>query len=129
MIQAARVRQLAQPAAGQVIEDDRADDMDQGADPLLARGDDHAAQRVRFPAQPGQDLLRQVSALVVDLPEAPRPGRHARHRDSEHERQQVAAAPALPQVLDLRQYLQQAGNVSGGVLIGAGHGGSAGMRH
>jgi hypothetical protein len=67
VIQAARVCQGAQPAAGQVIEGVRADGMDQGADPLLAGSDDLASQRVGRPAQPPQDLLRQVSGLVADL--------------------------------------------------------------
>ncbi len=129
VIQAARVCQGAQPAADQVIEGVRSDGMDQGADPLLAGSDDLASQRVARPAQPPQDLLRQVSGLVADLPEVLRPGQHARHRDREHEHQQVPAAAPLARVRDLRQHLQQAGGLPGCVFIGAGHGGSAGMRH
>ena len=104
-VQPACVRQGAQPAAGQVIEDIRADDVDQGADPLLARGDDLAAQRMPCPAQPPQNLLRQVSGLVADLPEGLRPGQHARHRDREHERQPISAAPEPARVRDPCEYL------------------------
>jgi hypothetical protein len=80
-------------------------------------------------AQPGQDIMRQVSSLIADLPEAPRPGQHACGRDRQDEDQPVAAAPEPAWLPDLRQYLQQAGNLPGGALIDAGHGGSAGMRH
>jgi len=103
--------------------------MDQGADPLLAGSDDLASQRVARPAQPPQDLLRQVSGLVADLPEGLRPGQHARHRDREHERQPIAAAPEPARVRDPREYLQQPGDFPGCLFIGAGHGGSTGMRH
>jgi hypothetical protein len=72
-VRPARVRQVPQPAADQAIEEVRADGLDQGADPGLARGDDPPQQRVHLPAQPGEDLLRQVSGMVTRLPEVPRP--------------------------------------------------------
>ena len=59
------------PAGGMAIAgpfDVAADGMDQGADRCLARRDDPPPQRVRPAAQPGQDLLRQVSGLAADLP-------------------------------------------------------------
>jgi hypothetical protein len=84
---------------------------------------------VRPPAEPGQDLLRQVSGLVSDLPEALRPGQHTRGRDREDEHQQIAAAPALPQIRDPRQHVQQAGKLPGLKSISAGHGSVAGMRN
>jgi hypothetical protein len=128
-VQAAGIRQGAQPAADDLVEDVRADGVDQGADPRLARGDDPPQQRMRPPAQPAQDILRQVSGLVPDLPEALRPGQRARDRNGEHEDQQIAASPALARVRDPRKYFQQAGNLPCCVSIGAGHSGSAGMRN
>ncbi len=124
-VQPAGVRQGAQPAPDQVIKGIGADGVDQGADPRLAGGDDPPQQRARLPAEPGQYLLRQVSGLVADLAEAPRPGQHARHRDGEHEHQGEPAPAPLPRIQDLREHIQQAGYFPGG----AGHGGFAGMRH
>jgi hypothetical protein len=43
------------------------------ADRLLARRDDAPQQGARLPAGPGHDILRQVSGMVADLPELPRP--------------------------------------------------------
>ncbi len=125
----ARVRHRAQPAADQLVQLLGADALDQGADPLLARHDDRAAQRPRLPAEPGQDLLWQVSGLVADLPEILRPGQHARHRDRQDEHQAVSAAPAHARVRHLCQHLQQARDLTPILFIGAGHGGSTGMRH
>jgi len=119
------VRQAAQPAPGQLIQPGRVDLLEHGADPLLARGDNRPEQRVRPAAEPGQHLLRQVAGLVADLPEVLRPGQHARHRDGQQEHQRVPAAPPPAQVRDLCQHLQQARQL----VIGAGHGGYAGMRH
>ena len=64
-------------------------------------GDDAPQQRVRRPAEPGQDLLRQVSGVVADLAEAPGPGEHACHRDREDECQREPAAPPLARVRDV----------------------------
>jgi len=55
--QAARlagVRQVTQPAPGDLVEAVRADGVDQRADPRLARGDDPPQQRMRFPIEPPQ---------------------------------------------------------------------------
>jgi hypothetical protein len=84
-VQAVGVRQVPQPAAGNLVQDLRADRVDQGPDSRLAGRDDLPAQRVRPAAQRPQDLLGQVSGLVADLPERPRPGQSARRRDREHE--------------------------------------------
>ena len=54
-------------------------------DPLLADDGTLPPQRVRLPAERGQQVLRQGSGLVADLPEVPRPGQHAHHRDGQHE--------------------------------------------
>jgi hypothetical protein len=129
--QAPRAGQSAQPAADDLVQCLRVQFLDQGADPLLAGGDDRPQQRVRRPAEPGQDLLRQVSGMVADLPEALGLGQHARHRDREDEHQREPAAPPLPHVRDQRQHLQHARNLSACLasgFIGAGHGGSGGMR-
>jgi hypothetical protein len=44
-------------------------------------------------AERPQDILRQLSGLVADLPERPRPGKRARCGDREHEHQGEPAAP------------------------------------
>ena len=62
VLQLPRVRQAAQPAPGQLIQCRRVDLLEQGADPLLARGDDPPAQRMRPAAEPGQHFLRQIHA-------------------------------------------------------------------
>jgi hypothetical protein len=130
-VEPAGVRQVAQPAADDLVQVLRVQFLDQGADPLLAGGDDAPQQRARRPAEPGQHLLRQVSGMVADLPEALRLGQHARHRDREYEHHIEPAAPPLPHVRDQRQHLQHARNLTACLasgFIGGGHGGSAGMR-
>ena len=69
--------QGAQPAAGDLIQPDRIQCLEQGPDPLLARDGNLPAQRVRPAAEAGQHFLRQVSSLVADLPVTLRPGQHA----------------------------------------------------
>ena len=129
--QAARAGQVAQPAADELVQFLRVQFLDQGADPLLAGRDDAPQQRVRHPAEPGQHLLRQVSGMIADLPEALGLGEHACHRDREDEHQCEPAAPLLPRVRDQGQHLQHPGNLTAclaSVFIGAGHRGSGGMR-
>jgi hypothetical protein len=92
-VQAACVREVAEPAADDLVQDFRVDEMEQRADPGLARGDDLPPERVKPPAQVPQHALGQVSGLVADLPERPRPGQRACGRDGEHEHQDVAAPP------------------------------------
>ena len=99
--------------------------MQQGADPLLARRDDPAPQRVRAPAERGQQLLRHVSSLVPDLPEALRPGQHADHRHCQREHQAEPPATHLARIPDPGQDARQAGNL----LISAGQGSYTGMRN
>ncbi len=96
--QPAGLGQRAQPAADELIEGVRAQVLDQGAQPRLAGRDDRPPWRVRLPAQPGWHLLRQVSGLVPELTEVPRPGQHAHHGDRQHEDQAVAPPPPLARV-------------------------------
>ena len=83
---------------------------------------------MKSPAEPVQDLLRQVSGMVADFAEIPGPGQRARDGDGEDEDEQEAAPAPLPRVRDLGEHLQQAGDWSGRLFIGAGHSGIAGMR-
>jgi hypothetical protein len=87
------------------------------------------AQRRRVPAEPGQHLLRQVRRMVADLPEARRPRQHARDRHCEHEHHGEPAAPPAARIADLRQDLQEAGDLILRLFICAGHGDSTGMRN
>jgi hypothetical protein len=128
---AARAGQVAPTAADDLVQFLRVQFLDQGADPLPAGGDDAPQQRVRRPAEPGQDLLRQVSGMIADLPEALGLGGHARHRDREDEHEREPAAPPLARVRDRGQHLQHPGNLTACLasgFIGAGHGDSGGMR-
>jgi hypothetical protein len=128
-VQLPRVCQVAQPAAEDLVQDLRVDEVQQRPDPGLAGGDDPPQQRVTPPAQVRQHALRQVSGLVADLPERLRPGQRARGGDGEDEHEPVAAAPGLPRVRHERQHRQQARDLPGPVLDHAGHGGNSGMRH
>jgi hypothetical protein len=128
-VQAAGGREVAQPPAGNLIQDLGVDEVEQRPDPGLAWGDDLPPQRVRLPAQVTQHLLGQVSGLVADLPERLGPGQRARGGDREHEHQREPASPGPARVRDQGQHRQQAGNLPGPVLDHAGHGGNAGMRH
>jgi hypothetical protein len=92
-VQAAGVRQVAEPAADDLVQDVRADEVEQRPDPGLARGDDLPPQRVKPPAQVPEHALGQVSCLVADFPERLRPGQRARGRDGEDEHERVAAGP------------------------------------
>jgi hypothetical protein len=87
--------------------------VDQGADPGLARGDDLPQQRVRPSAEPGEDLLQQVSGVIAGLAEVPGPGQRARDGNGEHEDERVAAPPPLPRVRDQGKHLQQTGDFPG----------------
>jgi hypothetical protein len=84
---------------------------------------------MRLPAEPGQDVLRQVSGMIAGLPEVPGPGQRAGDGDREDEGEKEPAAAPLPGIRDQGEYLQQAGDLPALVLIGAGHGGIAGMRN
>ena len=117
--------QRAQPVPDDLIQRLRVQHMQQGADPLLARRDDPAPQRVRPPAERGQQLLRHVSSLVPDLPEALRPGQHADHRHCQREHQAEPPATHLARIRDPGEDAQQAGNL----LISAGQGSYTGMRN
>jgi hypothetical protein len=77
LVQPARVRQGAEPPAGEVVQQVRADRLDEGADPGLAGGDDPAPQRMRDPAEPGQHALGQVSGMIAGLAEVSGPGQRA----------------------------------------------------
>ena len=105
---APRGGQGGQPAADEHVQRGGVKGLQQGADPLLAGGGDPPAQRVRRPAECGQQLLRQVSSLVACFPEVPRPGKRAHCGHRQHEHQAVAPAPPPPWVRDLREHPQQA---------------------
>ena len=120
-VQPPGIRQLAQPAADDLVQEVRADRVDQGADPRLAWGDDPPQQRVRPPAQPGEHLLWQVSGGVAGLTEAPGAGQRARHGHRQDEGEHEAAPAPPARVRDPRQHLQQAWNLPGCAFIGAGH--------
>ena len=128
-VQAPGVRQVAEPAAEDLVQDLGVDEVEQRPDPGLAQGDDLPPQRVRLPAEVAQHVLGQVSGMVADLPEGLRPGQRARGGDREDEHQAIAAAPGLPRVRDCGQHRQQAGSLPCPVLDHAGHGGNSGMRH
>ena len=89
---------------------------------------DALQQRVRPPAEPGQDVLRQVSGMVPGFPGVSRPGQRARDGNCEDEDEPEAAPVPLPRVRDQREYLQQARDLPGFPFIGAGRGGIAAMR-
>jgi hypothetical protein len=93
------------------------------ADPRLARSDDPPQQRVRSPAQPGEDVLRQVTGMIAGLTEVPGPGQRARDGDREDEDELVTASPRLPRARNQREHLQQARGLPVFFFIGAGHGG------
>jgi hypothetical protein len=61
--------QRAQPAADDHVQRGRVQGLQQRTDPLLTRRDDLLPQRVRCPAERGQQVLGQVAGLVTDLPE------------------------------------------------------------
>jgi hypothetical protein len=128
-VEAVGAREVAQPAADQVVEEVRSDGLDQGTDPRLARDDDPPQQRMRPPAEPAQYLLGQVGGMVSCLPEVPGPGQCAGDGDRQDEDEQVAAAAPFPRVRDPLEHLQQAGNFPGVFFIGAGHGSIGGMRN
>jgi hypothetical protein len=127
-VQPARVRQVPQPAADQVVQEVRPDRLDERADPGLAGGDDPPAQRVRDPAKSAQDVLGQVSGMIADLAEAPRPGQRARDGHRQDEGEQVAAPARPPGIGNPGKHFQQPGNPPAHAFIGAGHSGIAGMR-
>lgn len=128
-VQFSLVREVAEPAAEDVVEDRGVEEVEQGPDPGLARGDDLPPQRVHPAAQVPQDVLGQVSGLVPDLPEGLRAGQGARGRDGEDEHEVVAAAAGLARVRDEGQHCEQARDLPRPVLDHAGHGGNSGMRH
>jgi hypothetical protein len=128
LVQPARVRQGAQPAADEVVEEVRADGLDQGPDPGLAGGGDLPQQRVRRPAEPGQDVLGQVSGVVAGLAEVPGPGQRARDGHRQDEGHQVPPAAAPPGIGNQGKHLQQPRDLPACTFIGAGHSGVTGMR-
>lgn len=78
------------------VQRDRVQGLNRGPDPLLAGCDDPPQQRVRLPPERRQQILRQVTGLVADLPEVLRPGQHAHDRDRQHERQGEPPTPLPP---------------------------------
>ena len=131
-VQPAGVREVAQPAAEDLVQDSGVDEVQERADPGLARRDDLPPQRVRPPAEVAQHVLGQVSGMVADLPERPGASKGARGGNGKDEDEPVAAAPWPAGVRDQGQHGQQTGDLSGPVLDHAGHaghGGNSGMRH
>ena len=88
------------------------------------------ASGVHQAAEPAADqVVQQVSSMIADLAEVPRPGQRARDGHCQDEHQQVAPSPPPARVRDKREHLQQARDLPVIFFIGAGHGGIGGMRN